>query len=158
MDTIKLKAIGKIVCNEDGFSLHVDPEYLPALTGLDGFSNIQVIWWFDGCDNVQARSTLTEEKPYTKGPDTLGVFATRSPNRPNPIALSCAEITYIDHENGVIGLGYIDANDDSPLLDIKPYTPSLVRVQAPAVPAWCAHWPKNTEASGDFDWEKEFNF
>ncbi len=61
-------------------------------------------------------------------------------------------------ENGVIGLAYIDADDKSPVLDIKPYTPSLDRVEQPEVPIWCKHWPKNVETSGDFDWESEFTF
>jgi len=46
----------------------------------------------------------------------------------------------------------------SPVLDIKPYTPSLDRVEAPGVPKWCSHWPKSLEQSEDFDWENEFNF
>ena len=100
----------------------------------------------------------THHKPYVNGPDEMGVFATRSPERPNPIALSCAYVTYINEQAGEIGLAYIDANDGSPVLDVKPYTPSLDRVEAPTVPQWCAHWPDNVETSGDFDWEDEFNF
>jgi len=61
-------------------------------------------------------------------------------------------------DNGVIGLAYIDADDQSPVLDIKPYTPSLDRAETPRVPEWCGHWPKNVESSSDFDWESEFNF
>ena len=64
----------------------------------------------------------------------MGTFATRSPERPNPIALTPAYVTYIDHENGIIGLAYIDANDGTPVVDIKPYTPSLDRVESPEVP------------------------
>ena len=88
----------------------------------------------------------------------MGIFATRSPIRPNPIALTAVEILYIDYDKGVIQIAYIDANDGSPVLDIKPYTPSLDRIEAPEVPAWCAHWPKSLEASGSFAWEEEFNF
>jgi tRNA (Thr-GGU) A37 N-methylase len=88
----------------------------------------------------------------------LGTFATRSPERPNPLALSCAQITYIDKDNAVIGLAYIDAFNNTPVLDIKPYIPSLDRVEAPSVPQWCSHWPNSCEESGSFDWEKEFNF
>ena len=58
----------------------------------------------------------------------------------------------------MIGLSYIDAEDGSPLLDLKPYTPSLDRVEDPPLPAWCAHWPRDVESSGDFPWEDEFNF
>lgn len=88
----------------------------------------------------------------------MGIFATRSPIRPNPIALSVVEIIAIDYENGIIQIAYVDANDQTPLLDMKPYTPSLDRVEVPSVPAWCSHWPKSIEASAHFDWGKEFNF
>lgn len=154
----QLQQIGQVRADRSGFSLLLEPAYKEALTGLDGFSHIQALWWFSGCDNAAARSVLTADAPYADEPDEIGVFATRSPMRPNPIALSCAEVTYIDHENGVIGIAYIDAEDGSPLLDIKPYTPSLDRVQSPAVPAWCAHWPNCTEDSGSFDWASVFRF
>lgn len=158
MMNFNVKEIGKVCCDEAGFSIKLNEEYRKALTGLEGFGYVQVIWWFDGCDNDAARSNLTVKKPYTNGPEVLGTFATRSPARPNPIAISSSYVTFIDDENGVIGLAWIDANDGTPVLDIKPYTPSVDRVEAPIVPNWCAHWPKNVETSGDFDWEKEFNF
>lgn len=158
MGIITLKPIGKIINHQDGMHIALDKLYLPALQGLEGFSHIQVLWWFSGCDNEASRNNLYEKRPYTHGPEIMGTFATRSPERPNPIALSCAQITYIDQENAVIGLAYIDADDDSPVLDIKPYIPSLDRVDAPVVPQWCRHWPKSCEESGDFDWESEFNF
>ena len=158
MKTMTLNPIGKIAVHGDETVIALDAQLIPALVGLEGFGYVQVLWWFDGCDGDMARSQLATEKPYTKGPATLGVFATRSPQRPNPIALSCAQVTYIDRAHGVIGLAYIDANDGSPVVDIKPYTPSLDRVENPAVPDWCSHWPKCVETSGDFDWEAEFNF
>lgn len=153
-----VKQIGVICADESGFRMEIAPEYKDLLVGLDGFSYINILWWFSGCDNEKDRSVLSEAKPYTKGPDTIGAFTTRSPQRPNPIALSCAYVTYIDADNGIVGLAYIDADDQSPVLDIKPYTPSLDRVEEPEVPAWCKHWPNNVETSGDFDWASEFNF
>jgi tRNA-Thr(GGU) m(6)t(6)A37 methyltransferase TsaA len=158
MSTFSVNSIGEVKADEHGFSIALLPEYAPALTGLDGFGAVQVLWWFDGCDNAACRSVLTEGKPYQKGPEVLGTFATRAPERPNPIAVTTAYVTGIDHENGVVHLAYIDANDGSPVLDIKPYTPSLDRVETPIVPDWCAHWPRNVEQSGEFDWASEFNF
>lgn len=153
-----VKQIGVIRSDDDGFRIELAPEYREALIDLDGFSYINVFWWFSGCDNETDRNVLSEAKPYTNGPDRLGTFATRSPQRPNPIALSCAFVTYIDTKNGVIGLTYMDADDQSPVLDIKPYTPSLDRVEQPGGPAWCSHWPHSVETSGAFDWDSEFNF
>ncbi len=158
MDVFSVRQIGAIRVGEDGTQIVLLPEYAPALRGLQGFEYIQVLWWFDGCDNVASRAKLKEKSPYTKGPDDLGVFATRSPERPNPLALSCAYVTDLDTERGIIWIGYIDAEDESPVLDIKPYTPSLDRVERPGLPDWCAHWPDCVERSGDFDWESEFNF
>lgn len=158
MSSFTVKSIGHISSGENGFSIRLEEKYIPAMRGLDGFSCIQVLWWFDGCDNEASRSKLTESKPYKKAPDTLGTFATRSPERPNPIALTAAQVTYLDYDNGIIGLAYIDAADGTPVLDIKPYTPSLDRVKHPEVPHWCAEWPDCVEDSGDFDWSAVFDF
>lgn len=158
MKQYSLNPIGKICVSGDEMRLELAPAYAPALEGLDGFGYVQVLWWFDRADTPQARATLTERQPYKNGPGVMGTFATRSPQRPNPIALSTAYVTHIDHGRAVVGLAYIDAADGSPVLDIKPYTPSLDRVEFPAVPGWCAHWPGRAEDSGRFDWENEFNF
>ena len=101
---------------------------------------------------------LEMPRPYKKAPEVMGVFATRSPIRPNPIALTTAQVINIDYEKGIIQVAAIDANDNSPVLDIKPYTPSLDRVEVPDVPKWCSHWPKSLEESEDYDWESELNF
>ncbi|MDD4125598.1 MAG: SAM-dependent methyltransferase [Eubacteriales bacterium] len=158
MTNFTLYPVGRIINRDGEFAVKIDRAYIPALEGLDGFSHIQLLWWFDGCDNEVSRAKLNEEKPYKKAPDILGTFATRSPERPNPIALSCSLITYIDYEKGIVGLAYTDADDGSPVIDIKPYTPSLDRVENPSVPDWCSHWPERWEDSGDFDWSKVFNF
>lgn len=158
MAELQLKKVGEIKIDGGDMRIALDKVYTPALIGLDGFSHIQVLWWFSECDNAKVRNSLTETKPYKHSPEQLGTFATRSPMRPNPIALSSVQMTYIDQENAVIGLAYIDALDGTPVLDIKPYTPSLDRVENPIVPDWCSHWPGCCEESGDFDWESEMNF
>ena len=88
----------------------------------------------------------------------MGTFAIRSPMRPNPIALTAVQVLNIDFNAGIIQINYIDAENDSPVLDIKPYTPSLDRIENPKVPEWCSHWPKSLEESANFDWQNEFNF
>lgn len=158
MNNYQVHPIGKIQNNEEGCLLIINPEYIPALQALDGFSHLNVIWWFSDFDSEEARSVLQTPQPYKNAPETMGIFATRSPVRPNPIALSTSEIIHIDDQNGIIQLAYIDANDGTPVLDLKPYTPSLDRVETPGVPAWCGHWPRSIEDSGDFDWEDVFNF
>lgn len=158
MNEIKVFPIGTIQNEGNETSIVLDPACRAGLRGLSGFSHVQVLWWMDRCDTAADRSAFVERKPYTKGPEALGVFATRSPRRPNPIALSSAGIAYVDAEAGVIGLYYLDAFHGSAVLDLKPYTPSIDRVEAAAVPEWCGHWPKSYEQSGDFDWSAEFSF
>ena len=136
--TYQLKAIGKVKNDETGTFIQLEPEYIP---GLDA-----------------DRNELQTEQPYEGAPEVMGVFATRSPARPNPIALTASEIINIDFTNGMIRVTFIDANDNTPVLDIKPYTPSFDRVETPGVPVWCSEWPKSTEASGCFDWGQVFNF
>lgn len=158
MQQFTVKQIGKVVQNGEEAFILVEPEYIPALQALEGFRHIDVLWWFHRCDNEMCRSMLEAPSPYQHSPSVMGIFATRSPMRPNPLALSVAEVTGIDQEGGRIYITYTDAEDGSPVLDIKPYTPSLDRVAEPEVPAWCGHWPKSIEESGEFDWESEFNF
>ena len=74
----------------------------------------------------------------SNSPELMEISATRSPARPNPIALTTVEVPHIDHASGIIQIAYIDAFDNSPVIDIKPYTPSLDRVENPEVPTWCS--------------------
>jgi len=97
------------------------------------------------------------KKPYRAGPEKIGVFATRSPARPNPIAMTVASILGIDQKEGIIQIPWIDAAPDTPIIDLKPYQPSGDRVKDIAMPNWCSHWPKWLEDSGSFDWASEMN-
>lgn len=158
MKEIKVEPIGRIENGEGGARIVLGPEYRDGLKGLEGYGHVLVLWWMDRCDNPRDRGTLVERKPYRKGPEELGVFALRSPERPNPIAVSNAEIAYVDGEAGTVGLRWIDAFPGSAVLDLKPYTPSVDRIGRPVVPPWCGHWPKSCEESAGFDWAAEFNF
>ena len=96
MNEIRIYPIGKIESKEGSVCVKLDPKYAEGLKGLDGYSHVQILWWADGCDNDKDRNTLTERKPYKNGPDEMGVFALRSPERPNPIAVSNADIAYVE--------------------------------------------------------------
>ena len=158
MNCCEVYSIGKVCINEEGTFIKLEDEFIPALKALDGFGHINIIWWFSDFDSQEFRAILETEQPYKKAPEKMGIFATRSPMRPNPIALTAAEVINIDYQKGVIQIAYIDANDNTPILDIKPYTPSLDRVEAPKVPYWCEDWPRSLEQSADFQWDKVFNF
>jgi tRNA-Thr(GGU) m(6)t(6)A37 methyltransferase TsaA len=154
---MELKKIGEIKIQNDQFIAKIDDKYAIALDGLDGFSHCIILWWANKCDNPEAREILDCEKPYKQSPEKLGIFSTRSPARPNPIATSVVRILSIDN-NGTIYIPYIDADDKTPILDVKPYHPSTDKVNDFFLPPWCDHWPKSLEESAYFDWEKEFNF
>ncbi|MBN1305686.1 MAG: SAM-dependent methyltransferase, partial [Anaerolineales bacterium] len=153
---IKLTPIGQVNCGGDGFSIQIKPEYRKALLGLDSFSHINVLWWGSLLDTEAGRSILEAETPYVGSPEKLGIFATRSPARPNPICVSTISTIEVDIEQGLISTPWIDAENGTPVLDIKPYHPSEDRVNDFRLPDWCANWPRSLEESGDFDWEAVF--
>jgi tRNA-Thr(GGU) m(6)t(6)A37 methyltransferase TsaA len=148
--------IGQVELTETGMQLKIFEAYTKALKELDGFSHIVVLWWAHRLDNKACRQTLECKKPYTNGPAKIGIFATRSPVRPNPIALSVVAIQGIDQKGGLISIPWIDAEPDTPILDIKPYHPCSDRIRDVSVPQWCSHWPKWAEDSANFDWSAEF--
>ncbi len=103
-----------------------EPEYRnpDALRGLEGFSHLWIIWEFS--ESKRDTWSPTVRPPRLGGNTRMGVFATRSPFRPNPIGLSCVEILGIrqDKELGtVIEVGGADLMDGTPIYDIKPYIP-----------------------------------
>ena len=94
-----------------------------ALRGLEGFSHLWLIWQFS--ESVTENWSATVRPPRLGGNKRMGVFATRSPNRPNSIGLSCVRIKRIIHsEQGtVIQISGADMMDSTPVYDIKPYLP-----------------------------------
>ena len=152
----KLSAIGQVCVSEDGFSLDLVETYIPALKGLDGFSHLSVLWWGNLLDYEEARAITSCEQPYKNAPAEMGIFATRSPVRPNPILLTAVSVLHVDYNNGKIYIPFIDAEDGTPILDIKPYHPSTDRVRDVSVPDWCSDWPQWLEDSATFDWEAVF--
>ena len=95
-----------------------------ALRGLEDFSHLWLLWEFS--ENVGKQWSPTVRPPRLGGNKRVGVFATRSPFRPNPIGLSCVKIEGI-RQNGkegtVIDVSGADMLDGTPIYDIKPYIP-----------------------------------
>jgi tRNA (adenine37-N6)-methyltransferase len=158
MNEMNITAIGKVQQWEDGFVIKLKNKYKEGLVGLHGYSHLNIIWWADQTDDPEYRKKLIVDKPYKKGPARVGIFSTRSQIRPNPIALTPVYVIKIDHEKGMVYIPFIDAEPDTPVLDIKPYLPSTDIVKNASVPEWCRHWPVSVEDSASFDWEEEFNF
>ena len=103
-----------------------EPEYRnpDALRGLEDFSHIWLIWQFSQA--VREDWSPTVRPPRLGGNARMGVFATRSPFRPNPIGLSCVRLLGVDlevEEGPVLRVGGADLLDGSPIFDVKPYLP-----------------------------------
>ncbi len=95
-----------------------------ALRGLEGFSHLWLIWAFS--HNAGAGWSPTVRPPRLGGNRRLGVFATRSPFRPNPLGLSCVRLSGIDWETPegpVLRVAGADLVDGTPIFDLKPYLP-----------------------------------
>lgn len=97
--------------------LDILPEFEPGLTDIEGFSHLIVLWVFDRAGQFELIGTPpSDNRPH-------GVFATRSPRRPNPIGLTIVELVRRDgHSLYVRG---VDMLDGTPILDIKPYLSSV---------------------------------
>lgn len=101
-----------------------EPEFRSreAVRGLDGYSHIWLIWEFS--ENVDAPWSPTVRPPRLGGNVRMGVFATRSPFRPNPIGLSCVRLERVDltdPRGPVLHVAGADLMDGTPIFDIKPY-------------------------------------
>jgi len=94
-------------------TLEILKEFEPGLADIEGFSHLFVIWTFHRSEGFSLTATPpTDNRPH-------GVFATRSPQRPNPIGLTVVEL--LGREGGVLRVRGIDMLEGTPILDIKPY-------------------------------------
>jgi len=100
-------------------ALKILPEFEPGLTDIEGFSHLFVIWEFDRSSGFQLLGTPpSDDRPH-------GVFATRSPRRPNPIGLTVVEL--LRREGALLHVRGVDMLDGTPVLDIKPYLSSVAQ-------------------------------
>jgi tRNA-Thr(GGU) m(6)t(6)A37 methyltransferase TsaA len=97
--------------------LEIHPEYREALKDIDSASHLIVLYWF----HLAKRETLQTITPF--GPEPRGVFACRSPSRPNPIAFSVVEL--LRREDNRLFVKGIEAVEGTPLLDLKPYSSKI---------------------------------
>lgn len=102
-----------------------EPEYrnIDALRGIEGFSHLWLIWQFSAVQQMDWSPTV--RPPILGGNKRVGVFATRSPFRPNPIGLSSVKLERIEESDDgpVLIVSGADLMDNTPILDIKPYLP-----------------------------------
>ena len=109
------------------------PEYAGALLGLEGFSHAIIVTYlhkakYDKEKHLQRRPRNLKTMPL------LGIFSQRAKNRPNPIGITAARILEVG--NDYIEIKGLDAIDETPILDIKPYYPQYDKIEESKVPEW----------------------
>ena len=125
------------------------PELEPGLSDIEGFSHLFVLWVFDRAEgyDLTARVPLDEETPH-------GVFASRSPRRPNPIGLTVVEL--LGRDGPSLRVRGIDMLDGTPILDVKPYLSSVPPdFSTSSVSGVCTEFRKATTCSADRVSERE---
>lgn len=114
------------------------PEWAPALEGMEGFTHIHVLFWL----NKIRPPTQPHVHPMDRQDlPEVGIFATRTPHRPNPIGLQVCEL--VAREGNVLIVRRLDALNGTPLLDVKPYLPDGDACPHARVAEWVARlWEK----------------
>lgn len=102
---------------EDAGTIEIYEEFAAGLADLDGFERVWVISWLDRAGPVRLRVV-----PY-RDRHERGLFATRAPSRPNPIGISAVRL--LRREGRVLHVAQLDLLDGTPVLDLKPYAPSI---------------------------------
>lgn len=138
-----LKSIGSVQKLGQHTRLVLGKSLEPGLLGLENFSHVWVFWWFDKNNTPEKRATLQVYPRRNKNNPLTGVFATRSPVRPNLIGLSLCRILSI--KDNIIEIDKIDARAGTPVFDLKPYIPDNDFAEA-SVPDWM-HNPDDMNSS-----------
>lgn len=116
------------ICKDIKATLVFEPEYrvAEALSGLEKYSHVWIIWGFS--ENEGSKFSPTVRPPKLGGNKRMGVFATRSPFRPNSLALSCLKLEKIEKTADcgyTLILSGADMMDKTPVYDVKPYLPHI---------------------------------
>lgn len=132
--TLALRPIGCVKKADGRTTIVLDKKHQAGLLGLDGFSHAYVFWWFDRNDTPEKRSVLQVHPRGNRKNPLTGVFATRSPCRPNLIAMTLCKIVSV--RGNVVEVERIDAFAGTPVLDIKPFIPGYDTAADATVPDW----------------------
>jgi tRNA-Thr(GGU) m(6)t(6)A37 methyltransferase TsaA len=140
----RLYSIGRIVNADTTCRIEVDEKYSDAFLGLEQFSHVDVFYWLHENDQPAGRGVLRVHPRGDKANPLTGVFATRSPLRPNPIAVTRCRIIAV--AGSTLTIDAIDARDGSPLIDIKAHIPPRDEAENIRIPDWVA---KNRGTKGE---------
>jgi tRNA-Thr(GGU) m(6)t(6)A37 methyltransferase TsaA len=130
---VRTAAVGNEVKDKTRIShIIIHKELAEALNGINEFSHLFVLFWLHKISNEQ-RKTLKVHPRGRKDMPLLGIFATRTNLRPNPVGLTLVELVKV--EDNVLTIRGLDAFDGTPVLDIKPFDPWDIAKDA-KVPTW----------------------
>ncbi len=136
----ELLVIGNVIkVEEDDAEIEIFPEFCCGLKGIEAFSHLIILYWAHLRDNENERKTLLVFPKRHAVKVETGVFACRSPSRPNPVGLCVVEL--LDVAGCKLRVRGLDAFKDSPIVDIKPYIPRADSVPHAKVPDWTARGP-----------------
>jgi tRNA-Thr(GGU) m(6)t(6)A37 methyltransferase TsaA len=133
-DKFYIFPVGCIKKQDGAIWIEIFDAYSDALLGLEGFSHIQVFFWFHKNDTADRRKTLRVHPRKDKKNPLSGVFATHSPLRPNLIGLTLCKIKSI--RDNRVEIEDIDTFDGTPVIDIKCYIPGSTLESDVCVPDW----------------------
>lgn len=145
----RISKMGIIHKIKGSYYLEIFEKFNEYVKELKGYSHIKIIWWFHKFEKDIYKRTLECNPPYENAPKT-GIFASRSPVRPNPFAMTTAKILAFDTDNKMIKVSLLDCFDETPLLGISPYIPIKDTVSEYRLPTWVEHWSKFVDDS-DFE-------
>ena len=134
----ELKFVGIVeAAGEAEARVRIFPEFCDAVKGVEDYSHAIILYWIHLRDNEKERSVLKVVPRRCPENMKVGVFACRSPSRPNPIGLCVVELMKI--EDCTLTVKGLDAFKDSPIIDIKPYIPRRDAVPNAYTPGWLSH-------------------
>jgi tRNA-Thr(GGU) m(6)t(6)A37 methyltransferase TsaA len=111
--------------------IEIDGSLAESLDNLEEFSHVIVLYWMHKSQRKAPKKVHPRGSPDL---EPMGVFATRSPVRPNPIGKSTVKL--LERKNNILKVQGLDAIDGTPVLDIKPYIPGYDSVDSAKAPAW----------------------
>lgn len=136
----KIKYVGIVEKNGEISQIRLFKQYCEGLHRLDSFSHVIILYWIHLRDNLEERKTLRVVPRRHPGAPEVGVFASRSPSRPNPIGLCVVKLCRI--EECCLFVKGLDALEGSPIIDIKPYIPRADSEPNAQAPNWTQLGPR----------------
>ena len=120
VESVTIRFVGEVEAAGETSIIRLNYEFCPGLLGIEGYSHLFVLYWMHLRDDAGHRGTLQVTPPRHKWAPLTGVFACRSPSRPNPVRLTVVKLERV--EGCKMEVSGLDALVGSPVVDIKPYS------------------------------------